>query len=275
MQASSSSLMTIDVSGSQILASGVDSVIRVWKFDPHNEPNNQYQPVQSFAGHNDHILTGILDQKNSIAVTGGLDRDIKVWNSRDGTLLRTIQRHTSHVRCLAMHPTRPLLFSAGEDRVIGVWDIDDWLADKPHGTDAQFGGQNDELYIQNRNEISVWDTKLQKPIFRISDHPSRISAMAVNSHFVASGYFDGHCRIWDAASGKLIAEAGNPEHKAIYSMAWAGDKICLAHHRRIVEVIDAQDPDSAVEIETEGQPYRIAFVRACNAIGGRDAKGIH
>lgn len=55
---------------------------------------------------------------------GGTGFNVRI---RDGTtleILREFRAHGGHIRALAWHPTRPILVTASDDRLIRLWDLD-------------------------------------------------------------------------------------------------------------------------------------------------------
>ena len=61
---------------------------------------------------------------SSIAVTGGRDMKLRVWDVATGRLLKTLLGHTDEIFAIAFHPTEPRMASAGRDRIIRIWDLE-------------------------------------------------------------------------------------------------------------------------------------------------------
>lgn len=55
--------------------------------------------------------------------TGSDDRIIRLWDSTNGALRRTIQGPRQHIFEMAFHPDSNVLFSCGRDTVVQVWDV--------------------------------------------------------------------------------------------------------------------------------------------------------
>jgi WD40 repeat protein len=81
--------------------------------------------LTQFRGHSRAVLTAVfLDAEQCIS--GGVDQTIRVWQSADGTLLRTLNNHTQAVNGLKMQPgitgtSTDLLASISEDRTVRIW----------------------------------------------------------------------------------------------------------------------------------------------------------
>jgi WD40 repeat protein/serine/threonine protein kinase len=82
---------------------------------------------------------------NAIIATGGRDRQIRLWDSRDGRLLNTLSGHLDSVESLTFAPNGRSLVSAGLSGVIKVWNVtagqellDLYADDDHHPSDLRF-----------------------------------------------------------------------------------------------------------------------------------------
>ena len=58
-----------------------------------------------------------------IALSGGLDGSVKIWDLSHQTVLKHFEPHTSSVCALAVNPAGNLLYSGGKDCVLQTWDL--------------------------------------------------------------------------------------------------------------------------------------------------------
>ncbi|KAL4502119.1 hypothetical protein ABPG72_000354 [Tetrahymena utriculariae] len=72
-------------------------------------------------GHNDIITSLICLPKLQFMVSGGLDCKIILWDTIENKIKYTFKGHTRGITSLAFDPATILLFSAGFDHWIGVW----------------------------------------------------------------------------------------------------------------------------------------------------------
>ena len=61
---------------------------------------------------------------NQFFVSGSNDRTIKFWDLASGQLKVTLTGHINTVRRLAISDRHPYLFSAGEDKQVKCWDLE-------------------------------------------------------------------------------------------------------------------------------------------------------
>jgi len=95
--------------------------------------------------------------------SAGLDGDIRLWNSSDGTLRQVLAGHRDWVNCLAITPDGALLASGGMDETIRLWSLP--------------GGE---------------------PVRTLADLGSQVLALAIcpDGRWLACKCKDGSCRTW-------------------------------------------------------------------------------
>jgi WD40 repeat protein len=97
-------------------APGVAGEARVWDVIAGRE-------VRSFGGeHTDTINSVALSPDATKAVTGSVDKTLKVWEMATGKCVNTLRDHADAVWAVAWSPDGKYLASASSDRSIKVWD---------------------------------------------------------------------------------------------------------------------------------------------------------
>eukprot|EP01087_Luapelamoeba_hula_P014784 TRINITY_DN4383_c0_g1_i1.p2 TRINITY_DN4383_c0_g1~~TRINITY_DN4383_c0_g1_i1.p2 ORF type:complete len:294 (+),score=56.73 TRINITY_DN4383_c0_g1_i1:1385-2266(+) len=83
--------------------------------------------IKTVAGHNGVIFCLYYDKERNIAVTGGQDKTIKMWDlnasnsSKDG-LIATLPGHTDRLCCLQYDGDANLIISGSSDSIVKIWD---------------------------------------------------------------------------------------------------------------------------------------------------------
>jgi WD40 repeat protein len=81
---------------------------------------------EDFTGHSKPILATLLWDRDTLAITAGLDASIQCWRTSDGTWVRSLDNHTESVVALGAiaNPigASPWLVSASRDKTIRLWD---------------------------------------------------------------------------------------------------------------------------------------------------------
>ena len=72
--------------------------------------------------HSDTIFAARFSPDGDQIATGAADRFVKVWNTRDGNLVRSLEGHTHHVLGVAWRMDGKILASGSADNTIKVWD---------------------------------------------------------------------------------------------------------------------------------------------------------
>lgn len=62
-----------------------------------------------------------IARKNWI-ITGSDDSQIRVFNYNTHEKVASFEGHPDYIRCLAVHPTQPLVLSGSDDMTIRLWD---------------------------------------------------------------------------------------------------------------------------------------------------------
>jgi len=87
--------------------------------------NSQLNCFQILKGHESAINCLILIKDSNqeyLIVTGGQDRDIKIWHYSTGECIRTLTGHLDSISSLTKIRRNELIISTGDDRLIKIWE---------------------------------------------------------------------------------------------------------------------------------------------------------
>ena len=132
----------------------------------------------------DAILAADLSPDRSLIATGGGDKLVRLYSTKDGKLQRTIKKHTDWVTALAFSPDGEKLATADRN-----------------------GG------------LHLWDPKTGTILYTLAEHQARITSLAWrgDSLILASAGDDGKLILWDTAEGwaakSMTPANGSPKDK--------------------------------------------------------------
>ncbi|KAJ1306488.1 hypothetical protein OPQ81_007491 [Rhizoctonia solani] len=149
-------------------------------------------------------------QSGAIVVSGGCDREVRVWDLTTGNCLHVLKGHTSTIRCLKVLDARPIAVSGSRDTTVRVWDI-------ARGREVQvLQGHTDSvrcLEVAGNLVVSgsydatcrLWDADTGECLRVFRGHYHEVYSVAFDGELLATGSLDSHVRIWSASTGDCIA----------------------------------------------------------------------
>lgn len=142
-------------------------------------------------------------------VSGGCDRDVRVWDLKTGRCIHTLRGHTSTVRCLKMADENTAI-SGSRDTTLRVWDIRTGLCRNVlvgHQSSVRCLEIKGDIVVSGSYDTSarVWSISEGRCLQTLSGHFSQIYAIAYDGKRVVTGSLDTNVRIWDPVSGECLA----------------------------------------------------------------------
>lgn len=146
---------------------------------------------------------------DDILVSGGCDRDVRVWNMSTGASVHTLRGHTSTVRCLKMSNANTAI-SGSRDTTLRVWDL-------PSGTctSVLMGHQASVRCLEIHGDLivsgsydttaKIWSISTGQCLRTLQGHFSQIYAIAFDGQRIATGSLDTSVRIWNPHDGTCQA----------------------------------------------------------------------
>lgn len=215
--------------GNLIATASDDHTVKIW--------NQKGELITTLKGHTAPVYAVVFSRNNIIA-TGGKDKTVKLWNS-EGKLLRTLQEQNSEVWWLAWTADGKKLATAGNDKLVRVWDLSNPKVLNPIFT---LGGHTKEVNAVSFSPdgkflasgsadktVKLWNLAGKKPILlhSLSGHTEQVYAIsfAPNGKTIATGSFDNTAKIWKIDGTLLKTLKG---HKSeVYGVAWSPDSKML------------------------------------------------
>ncbi|XP_048136057.1 autophagy-related protein 16 isoform X1 [Rhodamnia argentea] len=168
-------------------------------------------------------------------ISGGQDRAVKMWDTRTGSLSRTLYGCLGSVLDLTLTHDNRSVIAASSSNNLYVWDVNSGRVqhtltghtDKVCAVDvSKFSGRHVVSAAYDRT-IKIWDLQRGYCSNTII-FPSNCNALSfsVDGLTICSGHVDGNLRLWDIQTGKLLSE--------VAAHALAITSICLSRNGNVV-----------------------------------------
>ncbi|UBF25774.1 NACHT domain-containing protein [Kovacikia minuta CCNUW1] len=149
----------------------------------------------------------------SLFATGEADSQIRIWQTADGQLLRTLKGHANSIRAVNFSPDGALLASGSADQTIRLWETNTGqclktleghtnqvlsVAWNPNGKTLASGSSD--------RTIRLWDLHTGQCFNSIKGHTNWVFSVdwSPDGRVLASGSVDQTIRIWDGETGSLL-----------------------------------------------------------------------
>ncbi|KAI7898256.1 WD40-repeat-containing domain protein [Cokeromyces recurvatus] len=175
---------------------------------------NTAEKIRTLEGHEGgvwalHFKGGEKYDPGRILVTGGCDRDVRVWNLDTGELLHVLRGHNSTVRCLKMKDKR-IAVTGSRDTTIRVWDIQRGALIHVllgHQASVRCMEISGHIVVSGSYDSTarVWDLRTGRCLHVLAGHYTQIYSIAFDGHKVVTGSLDSNIRVWSAETGQCLA----------------------------------------------------------------------
>ncbi|GAA1852982.1 WD40 repeat domain-containing protein [Asanoa iriomotensis] len=196
---------------------GRDRTVRLWTLARQDDGELSTPWGRVLAGHTHRVwavATTEIDGR-PVAVTGGTDRTVRLWDLRDGTHLSTLTGHTGRVTTVATTKLdhRPVAVTGNTDRTVRVWDLST-IDTNTSGAKlwAVAGGELEGRAIAVTGDVdgsvAVWDVSTGARVRTLGAQSDRVTGVACvdvggrpTAVSVGSG---GEIVVWDLTSGESV-----------------------------------------------------------------------
>jgi WD40 repeat protein len=165
--------------------------------------------IFTLEGHDGPVDAVALTPDGRLAVSGSVDRTLKVWDlTRPDAPPRTLTGHKGVVLAVALTPDGRLAVSGSGDGTLKVWDLT-----RPDARPRTLAGHKDTVYAvaltpdgrlavsgSEDRTLKVWDlTRPDAPPQTLSGHEDKVVAVALtpDGRLVVSGSWDRTLKVWD------------------------------------------------------------------------------
>ena len=143
-------------------------------------------------------------------VSGGCDRDVRVWDLQSGQPMHMLRGHTSTVRCLKMCGPN-VAISGSRDTTLRIWDIKKGICRHVlvgHQASVRCLEIHGDIVVSGSYDTTarIWSISEGRCLRTLQGHFSQIYAVAFDGKRVATGSLDTSVRVWDPRDGRCLAQ---------------------------------------------------------------------
>ncbi|XP_006461581.1 hypothetical protein AGABI2DRAFT_151268 [Agaricus bisporus var. bisporus H97] len=149
-------------------------------------------------------------QPNALAVSGGCDKVLRVWDIKTGYCIYVLSGHSSTIRCIRVLHNRPIAVSGSRDGTVRVWDIQRGralrvLQGHQHSVRCLDVCGNKIVSGSYDTTCRLWDVDTGQCLHVLRGHYHEVYSVAFDGVRIASGGIDTTVRVWDAHTGSCVA----------------------------------------------------------------------
>jgi WD40 repeat protein/tRNA A-37 threonylcarbamoyl transferase component Bud32 len=231
------------------LAAALDDLARTG-YQAVAEPAPAVREALRLPGHSGGVWAVAVSADGRLALSGGKDRAMRLWDLAAGKEVRAFAGHGHEVRGVALSPDgRTVLSAAGVTlrlwdvaagqelaRLAGHNDTVKAVAFAPDGRRALSGGDDKALRL--------WDVVGRREVRRLTGHTREVCGVAVSpdGRHALSGSHDQTLRWWDLQAGRELRSFGGQKGRVLAVALSPDGRLALsAHYDTSVRLWDVTD----------------------------------
>ncbi len=188
--------------GGQLVLTGQGVSVRVW--DPAG------RELAKINGHSNAVRGITLDGEGRLALTGGDDRALRLWEIPSGREVGRLSGHKGQITSVALSPDGRLAVSADRDQGLRLWDVSRRRELRsfavPRGAILSVALSPDARTILSGHfdtTVRLWEIATGKELRRFTGHRQMVACVlfAADGRLLVSGSADQTVRGWDPESG--------------------------------------------------------------------------
>ena len=189
----------------------VPHVLRRWNKNDIYNPKNAL--LQTLEGHSDFVQSVSITPDGRRAVSGSVDKTVRLWDIESGECLRILEGHYEKVSCVSITPDGRRAVSGSHDNSLRVWDAEsgecictlkghnDWVncvSITPDGSTALSGSKD--------NTLRVWDIERCECVRILNGHNNSIESISItpDARIGITGSADYLLHVWNIEKGDCI-----------------------------------------------------------------------
>ena len=241
--------------------------------------------LRTLAGHSSTVTGVALSPDGRQAVSGSLDKTLKVWDLETGAELRTLFGHSDSVNGVALSPDGRRAVSASLDKTLKVWDLE---------TGAELrtlAGHSSSVYgvalsPDGRRAVSasfdktlkVWDLETGAELRTLFGHSSYVYGVALSpdGRWAVSASWDRTLKVWDLETGaELCTLSGHSGWVTGVALSPDGRRVVSASSDKTLKVWDLETGNIIATFTGDAGLRCCAVADTSTIMAGDDVGRIH
>ncbi|KAF9919066.1 hypothetical protein BX616_002119 [Lobosporangium transversale] len=159
------------------------------------------------------FVKGVGASDEKILVSGGCDREVRVWDMDTGKCRFVMSGHNGTIRCLKLHQ---LSISQSTDQQSDTNDT--------NRIDSKHLYRHIAITGSRDSTLRVWDIQTGQNLFLLQGHTDSVRCIEVHGDILVSGSYDCTARVWSLKTGECLLHLQG-HFQQIYSIAFNGEYI--------------------------------------------------
>ena len=248
-----------------------------------SEANEYDFPMQyELGGHRREVTCLDLDPSSRLAIAGGRDRNLSLWDLNQGILIKL--EKGAHQRLITSVKIRKQsAFSSSRDRTVKVWNIPDlhllqvlqgyhehsvWAVDvsNPYLITAS-ADKSMNIWEKSSSNLDLWSLK-----HKLKNHNSPLRNVIIlhkdGGKLAVTGDLVGDLRVWNLEKGEMereIPDPRDPREKtfpgAVVSLSQSKDFFAAAFSTKSVALFDSLNYNSIMAVNIDQYVDKNSFIR--------------
>ncbi|KAI3684465.1 hypothetical protein L6452_33689 [Arctium lappa] len=215
----------------------------------------------------------VFENSSGKLVSGGQDQTVKMWDTTTGQLTRTYYGCLGSILDLSITHDNRCVIAASSSNNLYVWDANSGRVrhtltghvDKVCAVDvSRFSNRHVASSAYDRT-IKIWDLNKGYCINTII-FPSNCNALSFSpdGQTICSGHVDGHLRLWDIQTGKLLSEvAAHSLAVTSISLSRNGNTILTSGRDNLHNLFDTRTLEVWGTLRASGNRVASNWSRSC------------
>src|SRR5438067_67908 len=237
-------------------------------------------------GHSALLTRAMFSPDGKIVATASGDEEnmVKVWETRSGKLLYSLEGHTEKITSLSFSPDGKFILTTGHDHYARIWNVNTGLLSTAircqHSNwidNGFFIKDGKEVVLVTADLFEDYETNTGKFLKAISDSAllkirdastlqrsqSIISTISPDKKWIATAHNDSTIKIWDVENRKLFKTFRNILTKSL-DFSHDSRSIIVCPYAKSAAVIDFNTGKTICKISDDGKWFWLAVTSPDN-----------